>query len=81
MANTFTRFDSGSGAVTVANVLGVTSVTTVFPGVHTRQDWGRVGFDIDGRLDRHSLFSISGHAASAGQDADFSGAVSYRYSY
>lgn len=72
------RFDGDSGSIVVANVLGVINVANSFAGVRTHQDWGRIGFDVDHRLSKNSLISISGHASSAGQDPDYSAAVSFK---
>ena len=38
----------------------------------------RLGFDLDHHLSTSSLISLSGHVASAGQDPDYSGALSYK---
>ena len=72
------RFDRDSGSFVVANVLGVINVANTFAGVRTHQDWGRVGFDLDHRLSKNSLISLSGHASSVGQDPDYSAAVSFK---
>ena len=72
------RLDNNSGTLVVANVLGVVNVANTFAGVRTRRDWGRLGFDIDHHLSTSSLISLSGHVASAGQDPDYSGALSYK---
>ena len=72
------RLDNNSGTIVVANVLGVVNVANTFAGVRTRRDWGRLGFDLDHHLSTSSLISLSGHVASAGQDPDYSGALSYK---
>jgi hypothetical protein len=72
------RFDDNGGAITVTNVLGVTTLANTYAGARTRQDWGRLGLDYDHRFDAHSLVSFSAHASSTGQDADVSYALSYR---
>lgn len=74
------RFDSKGASVSgTADVLAVVTMPFTFDGNKIRQNWGRIGADIDYRLDNRNLISVSGNIASAGQDADFSAGVSWRY--
>jgi hypothetical protein len=75
------RLDSNGGAIVVANVLGVSNISNSFAGSKTRQDWVRLGTDLQHRFDNRNVVTLSGHVATAGQDADYSAAISYRFAF
>lgn len=73
------RFDSqGANVSGSVNALGVTLPFSM-PGNATPRNWGRVGADLDHKLDARNMLSISGTLASSGTDASWSVAASYRH--
>ncbi|NBX66510.1 MAG: autotransporter domain-containing protein [Proteobacteria bacterium] len=72
------RFDRNS-AKSSGEVIGLFDFNQ--PGEDIQQNWGRLGMDIDHRIDESSVISVSAHAATRGEDPDISGSISYKYSF
>ena len=55
--------------------------TFSFQGAENRSDWLRVGAEVDHKIDKERMFSWSLMRASRGEDADLSGAVSFKMGF
>ena len=69
------RFDK-NGANFSGEVVGLFPFS--IPGSENRQDWIRLGGEIDHQIDKDSFVSFSLMRSSKGEDADVSGAVSWK---
>lgn len=75
------RFDErGAPIVGSIDALGV-GIGFAQPGNSVKQNWARLGAEIDYRLSDKSTINASGFYASAGQDNDISASVSYRLAF
>ncbi len=73
------RFDDQGATVSGnANVLQVVALPFSFEGNEIRQDWGRVGAEVEHQLSKSSVILVSGNVASKGQDADASIGASWK---
>ena len=73
------RFDDEGAAVSgTANVLQAVTVPFNFSGNKIRQNWSRVGAEVDHKISKSSVISVSANVASSGQDADVSAGASWK---
>ena len=74
------RFDDKGAEVSgTSNVLQAVTVPFNFQGNKIRQNWSRVGAEVEHQLSKGSVISVSGNVASSGQDADLSAGVSWKW--
>jgi len=69
------RFDK-SGAAFSGEVVDMFPFS--IPGAENRQEWIRIGGEIDHQIDKDSFVSFSLMRSSKGEDADVSGAISWK---
>ena len=72
------RFDDHGGAVQ-GQIIGVSSFR--LPGAEVRQDWVRAGAEVDYRVRAGSVLSASLNTSSEGEDATWSGSVSWKLAF
>jgi len=78
MAEAVHRFD-GSGAAFSGEVIDMFPFS--IPGGENRQNWIRLGGEIDHQINKGDFISFSLMRSSKGEDADVSGAVSWKIAF
>jgi len=73
------RFDRDQAAITATDITSTLDLT--LPGAAVQRDQARFGFDFDYFMDAKTTLSFTVHAASRGEVADVSGAVSIRRAF
>ena len=76
---TIHRLDGAGPALTGSDVGG--GIGFSLPGTPPRQDWFRLGFDIDHKLSSDTLINLSAHATSLGESHDLSASISLRRAF
>lgn len=73
------RFDShGASYQANINALGI-GINMKQSGNRVQQDWVRIGAEIDYKINQSNVINASSFIATAGQDADITAAVSWKY--
>lgn len=72
------RFDRDDQVTVTSSIFSTITYPVSFSSSQTRQNWVRVGAEMDRKLSDKSLLSISANVSSAGQDADVTAGVSYK---
>lgn len=73
------RFDRAQAALS-GTIIGAATFAAVAPS--RREDWGRLGLDLDIGLGKRAILNFSGHAMIGhGEDARMSGSVGLRYAF
>jgi probable HAF family extracellular repeat protein len=72
------RFDQSSAA-TSGQVIGLFGFD--LPGIDHKQNWMRVGLELDHSLSRSKTLSLSMHVSSAGEDPSYSAGVSLKVGF
>lgn len=72
------RFE-GNGSGSSGQVIGLGSFS--MPGQALKQDWARAIVDLDHRLSRNSLISLSANGATTGGDASWGVSLGYRMAF
>jgi uncharacterized protein with beta-barrel porin domain len=74
------RFDDHGESVS-GELLGPGGTSFNLRGGDVRQDWARAGAEVDYRTTQGSVLSASLHASTEGEDADWSGSVSWKMAF
>jgi hypothetical protein len=73
------RFDHDNALLIATDI--TSTLTLTLPSADPVRDQGRLGLDVDHKLDDQTTLSVTVHAAGVGESPDVSGALSLRRAF